>query len=77
MGEEVRDPARTILRAILAALAVVLAVVLAVYALVALAALQVLGPAAPARSGAPLVDVVVLTAGGLYRILARAARTKK
>ena len=55
LGEEVRDPRRTIPRAI----AVALAVVLAVYALVATSAVATLGAAELARSEAPLVDVVV------------------
>lgn len=52
LGEEVRDPSRTIPRAIPLALTITLAV----YALVAVAALSVLGPARLARSAAPLVD---------------------
>lgn len=52
LGEEVRDPARTIPRAIPLALAITLAV----YALVAVAALAVLGPNGLARSAAPLVE---------------------
>jgi APA family basic amino acid/polyamine antiporter len=54
LGEEVRDPARTIPRAVRLALAGALAV----YALVAVAALAALGPAELAGSSAPLVDVV-------------------
>jgi basic amino acid/polyamine antiporter, APA family len=54
MGEEVRDPARTIPRAIPLALAITLAV----YATVAVAALAVLGPQLLADSAAPLSDVV-------------------
>jgi len=60
LGEEVRDPARTIPRAVVGALAVVLAV----YALVGLAAVHALGPAALARSAAPLVDVVAAAGAG-------------
>ncbi|BBY36873.1 putative transporter [Mycobacterium mantenii] len=52
LGEEVRDPSRTIPRAIPLALTITLAI----YALVAVAALSVLGPARLARSAAPLVD---------------------
>lgn len=52
LGEEVRDPARTIPRAIPLALTIALAV----YALVAVAALSVLGPARLAHSAAPLVE---------------------
>ncbi|OBB65874.1 APC family permease [Mycobacterium sp. 852014-50255_SCH5639931] len=54
LGEEVRDPARTIPRAIPLALAITLAV----YALVAVAALAVLGPRRLGQATAPLVDTV-------------------
>ena len=54
MGEEVRDPARTIPRAIVTALAIALSV----YVVVAVTALLVLGPDRLAASTAPLVDVV-------------------
>lgn len=54
LGEEVRDPARTIPRAIPLALTITLAV----YALVAVAALSVLGPSRLAQAGAPLVETV-------------------
>jgi len=54
MGEEVRDPARIIPRAIIIALATALLV----YALVATAALAALGPEALAGSREPLADVV-------------------
>ncbi|HEY1177336.1 MAG TPA: APC family permease [Phytomonospora sp.] len=57
LGEEVRDPARTIPRAI----GLALAVVVALYAILAVLALLVLGPALPA-STAPLADIV--TAAG-------------
>lgn len=56
LGEEVRDPARTIPRAVTIALA--LAVV--VYAVVAVALLTVLGAAATAASDAPLADAAGL-----------------
>ncbi|MFG3255604.1 APC family permease [Streptomyces sp. NPDC048172] len=52
LGEEVRDPARTIPRAIPLALGITLVV----YAAVAVAALAVLGPRALADSAAPLSD---------------------
>lgn len=52
LGEEVRDAARTIPRAIPLALTITLAV----YALVAVAALEVLGPNRLAKSAAPLVE---------------------
>ena len=54
LGEEVRDPARTIPRAI----PIALAITLAVYALVAAAALWVLGPRRLGQATAPLVDTV-------------------
>ncbi len=54
LGEEVRDPARTIPRAI----AVALGITLAVYALVAAAVLTVLGSHRLGASVAPLVDAV-------------------
>ena len=54
LGEEVRDPARTIPRAIPAALGITLVV----YAAVAVALLAVLGPGPLARSTAPLADAV-------------------
>jgi len=54
LGEEVRDPARTIPRAVLGALAGVLVL----YAVVAVTALGVLGQEALGGSAAPLADVV-------------------
>jgi APA family basic amino acid/polyamine antiporter len=54
LGEEVRDPARTIPRAIPLALGIALVV----YALVAVAALSALGPQRLAESAAPLADAV-------------------
>ncbi|MCU7820458.1 APC family permease [Kitasatospora sp. DSM 101779] len=54
LGEEVRDPARTVPRAV----TVALAVTLVVYTLVALALLAVLGPEGLARTTAPLADAV-------------------
>ncbi len=54
LGEEVRDPARTIPRAI----ALALGISLAVYAAVALGALAVLGPDRLAHATAPLADAV-------------------
>jgi APA family basic amino acid/polyamine antiporter len=54
IGEEVRDPARTIPRAILTALGIALAV----YAIVAFTVLAVLGSEQLAGSGAPLRDTV-------------------
>ncbi len=54
LGEEVRDPARTIPRAI----PVALGITLAVYAIVAVAVLTELGSTGLASSSAPLVDAV-------------------
>ncbi|WP_081900575.1 APC family permease [Allokutzneria albata] len=55
LGEEVRDPVRTIPRAI----SIALVITLFVYAAVGVTVLSVLGPARLAESKAPLVDVVV------------------
>ncbi|MFG2949000.1 APC family permease [Streptomyces adustus] len=54
LGEEVRDPARTIPRAVPLALGITLVV----YACVAVAVLSVLGPDGLARAEAPLADAV-------------------
>ncbi|MFJ5280633.1 APC family permease [Streptomyces parvulus] len=54
LGEEVRDPARTVPRAI----PIALGLTLAVYALIAVAALTMLGPAGLANAAAPLSDTV-------------------
>lgn len=54
MGEEVRDPARTIPRAIQLALALTVCV----YAVIAVTVLSVLGPEGVAESTAPLADAV-------------------
>ncbi|WP_125776136.1 APC family permease [Antribacter gilvus] len=54
LGEEVRDPARTIPRAV----SISLAVTFVVYAVVAVAVLRVLGPDGLAASEAPLADAV-------------------
>ena len=59
MGEEVRDPARTIPRAIPLALTITLGV----YTIVAVAVLAVLGPARLAQAAAPLSEAV--TAAGV------------
>jgi len=58
MGEEVREPKRTIPRAIMIALALTLVV----YLLIGIAALAVLGPERLAATAAPLAEVA--TAGG-------------
>lgn len=60
LGEEVRDPARTIPRAVPLALGIVVVI----YALVGVALLLVLGPTGTARSVAPLRDAVA--AGSLH-----------
>ncbi|MFI7288391.1 APC family permease [Streptomyces anulatus] len=60
LGEEVRDPARTIPRAI----PIALGITLAVYALVAGAALAVLGPGGLADVTAPLADAVRAAGAG-------------
>lgn len=54
LGEEVRDPARAIPRAI----GIALGITLIVYTLVSVAALHALGPEGLAMSAAPLADVV-------------------
>jgi len=54
LGEEVRDPERTIRRAV----PIALAVTLGVYAVIGFTCLWVLGPARLARSTAPIRDVV-------------------
>jgi APA family basic amino acid/polyamine antiporter len=62
LGEEVRDPAHTIPRAILLALGITLAV----YATIAVTLLAILGPAQLATATAPLTDAVrAAGAGGL------------
>ncbi|MEU6982675.1 APC family permease [Streptomyces sp. NPDC046324] len=60
LGEEVRDPARTIPRAVPLALGIALAV----YAAVAVSVLAVLGPQALAASPAPLVDTARAAGAG-------------
>jgi APA family basic amino acid/polyamine antiporter len=60
LGEEVRDPARVIPRAIVLALAGAVVV----YAVVAVAVLAVLGPAGTAAAAAPVVDAVAATSAG-------------
>ncbi|MFI5717862.1 APC family permease [Nocardia sp. NPDC051750] len=60
LGEEVRDPARTIPRAV----PIALAITLIVYTLVAVAALLVLGPARLATATAPLSEVVRAAGAG-------------
>ncbi|MFF9912314.1 APC family permease [Streptomyces sp. NPDC013457] len=60
LGEEVRDPARTIPRAVPLALGIALAV----YAAVAVSVLAVLGPQALAASPAPLADAARASGAG-------------
>lgn len=73
MGEEVKEPRRTIPRAIVTALALVLVV----YALVAVTVLLVLGPDRLATATAPLVEVVTVAdahwAAPIVRVGAAAA----
>ena len=71
MGEEVRDPQRTIPRAIVLALGAVVAL----YAVIAVALLAVLGLPGIAGATAPLADAVAVTpwAGGVARVGAAAA----
>lgn len=68
LGEEVRDPARTIPRAVSTALAVTLVV----YAVVAVAALLVLGPQRLAQIPAPLTEVVRAAGAGWLEPVVRA-----
>jgi APA family basic amino acid/polyamine antiporter len=69
LGEEVRDPRRTIPRAILGALAIALVVYLAV----ALTLLAVLGPARLAASTAPLADALRVTGHPAWPVTVGAA----
>ncbi|OAA29018.1 amino acid/polyamine/organocation transporter [Frankia sp. EI5c] len=68
LGEEVRDPARTIPRAIPLALALALGV----YAVVAVGALTVLGPGGLASAAAPLAEVVEVAGAGWLAPVVRA-----
>lgn len=71
LGEEVRDPARTIPRAIPLALAIALAV----YAVVAVAALTALGPRRLAEASAPLADAVRAAGAGWLAPVVQAGAT--
>lgn len=71
MGEEVRNPARTIPRAI----PIALGIVLTIYCLVALAALRTLGEERLATSLAPLADVVTIAGVGGLAWLVRVGGT--
>ena len=68
LGEEVRDPARTIARAIPLALGITLVV----YAVVAVSALMVLGPQGLAEATAPLSRVVQTSGAGWLEPVVRA-----
>ncbi|MFC4530756.1 APC family permease [Sphaerisporangium dianthi] len=72
LGEEVRDPARTIPRAI----PIALGLTLIVYAAVAVAVLAALGPERLARSAAPIADAVrAAGAAGLVPLITVGAAT--
>ncbi len=71
LGEEVRDPERTIPRAIPLALGLVLAI----YAVVGVTALAVLGPGRLAASATPLADVVAAAGVPALTGVARAGAT--
>lgn len=68
LGEEVREPARTIPRAI----ALALGITLVVYATVAVTVLAVLGPDRLAASAAPLADVVKACGAGGFEPVVKA-----
>ncbi len=68
LGEEVRDPARTVPRAVRLALGTTVVV----YALVAVSALTVLGPGRLAESPAPLVETVRAAGAGRLAPVVRA-----
>ncbi|MFM8598774.1 MAG: APC family permease [Mycobacterium sp.] len=69
LGEEVRDPARTIPRAVVLALGITLAV----YAAVALSLLGILGPAELSTATAPLADAVRAAGAPRLEVVVRAA----
>ena len=69
LGEEVRDPARTIPRAVVVAIAVVIAV----YALVLAATVHVLGVAGVAAGEAPVLDAAERLWGGEFAPVVRVA----
>jgi basic amino acid/polyamine antiporter, APA family len=68
LGEEVRDPARTIPRAI----PIALVITLLVYSAVAVAALAVLGPNRLAGATAPLAEMVTVAGAGWLAPMVRA-----
>jgi APA family basic amino acid/polyamine antiporter len=67
LGEEVRDPARTIPRAV----GISLAITLAVYTTVAITALAVLGPERLATAAAPLAEAVRAAGAGGFEPVVR------
>ncbi|WP_409435498.1 APC family permease [Mycobacterium sp. SMC-14] len=69
LGEEVREPARTIPHAI----PIALAITFVVYALVATAALNVLGPEGLAGASAPLVQVAMVAEAGKLTVAVQIA----
>ncbi|OBG38380.1 MULTISPECIES: APC family permease [Mycolicibacter] len=69
LGEEVRDPARTIPRAI----PIALAITFVVYALVAMTTLNVLGPEGLAGASAPLVEVVTVAGAAKLTVVVQIA----
>ena len=71
LGEEVRDPARTIPRAV----GIALAITLAVYATVAITVLAVLGPDQLATTAAPLAEAVRAAGAGGFEPVVRAGAT--
>ena len=71
LGEEVRDPARTIPRAV----CIALAITLAVYATVAITVLAVLGPDQLATAAAPLAEAVRAAGAGGFEPVVRAGAT--
>ncbi|MFV8299108.1 APC family permease [Mycolicibacterium fortuitum] len=68
LGEEVRDPARTIPRAI----PIALGIALVIYAVVAVAVLSVLGSSGLAAAPAPLADAVAVAGAPQWQPLVRA-----
>ncbi|MGA5543919.1 APC family permease [Mycobacterium sp. NPDC051198] len=68
LGEEVRDPARTIPRAI----PIALGIALVIYAVVAVAALSVLGSSGLAAAPAPLADAVAAAGAPQWQPVVRA-----
>jgi APA family basic amino acid/polyamine antiporter len=71
LGEEVRDPARTIPHAV----GIALAITLAVYATVAITVLAVLGPDQLATAAAPLAEAVRAAGAGGFEPVVRAGAT--